>query len=113
MDTIKTTHSKFTDKVQSVPLVQKQGIRSKMNVFDYTTKDESKKLFLSSSSKSCDLDPIPTSVLKHCLGILITPITDIITISVETSTAPQDSPSLKTHKTRLQMRTTGRRLRVT
>ena len=42
------------------------------------------------SSKSCDLDPIPTSVLKNCLDILITPITDIINISMETSTFPQN-----------------------
>ena len=46
-------------------------------------------LILSSSSKSCDLDPIPTSVLTTCLDILVTPITDIITISMETSTFPQ------------------------
>ena len=44
----------------------------------------------SSSSKSCDLDPIPTSVLKNCLDILITPITEIINISMETSTFPQN-----------------------
>ena len=33
---------------------------------------------------------IPTSVLKNCLDILITPITDIINISMETSTFPQN-----------------------
>ena len=38
-----------------------------MNVFEHDTEDEIKKLILSSSSKSCDLDPIPTSVLKKCL----------------------------------------------
>ena len=49
-----------------------------------------KKPILSSSSKSCDLDPIPTSVLKNSLDILKTPITDIINISMETSTFPQN-----------------------
>ena len=53
-------------------------------------KMELKSIFLSLSSKSCDLDPIPTSVLKNCLDILITPITDIINISMETSTFPQN-----------------------
>ena len=43
----------------------------------------------SSSSKSCDLDPILTSVLKNCLDILVTPITDIINISMDTSTFPK------------------------
>ena len=61
-----------------------------MNVFERASEDEIKKLILSSSSKSCDLDPIPTSVLKNCLDILITPITDIINISMETSTFQQN-----------------------
>ena len=53
--------------------------------------DEFQKLFWAhASSKSCDLDPIPTSVLKNCLDILITPITDIINISMETSTFLQN-----------------------
>ena len=56
------------------------------HVFERASEDEIKKLILSSSSKSCDLDPIPTSVLKNCLDILITSITDIINISMETST---------------------------
>ena len=61
-----------------------------MNVFERASEDEIKKLILSSSSKSCDLNPIPTSVLKNCLDILITPITDIINISMGTSTFPQN-----------------------
>ena len=61
-----------------------------MNFFERATEDGIKKLILSSSSKSCDLDPILTSVLrKNCLDILITPITDIINIKMETSTFPQ------------------------
>ena len=57
-----------------------------MNDFERATEDENKKLILSSSSKSCDLDPIPTSVLKNCLDIIIT---DIINISIDTSTFPK------------------------
>ena len=49
-----------------------------------------KKLILSSSSKSCDLDPIPSSVLKNRLEILITPTTYIINIYIETSTFPRN-----------------------
>ena len=85
VDKIETIRSKFPDKVQNIPQVQKPEIRSKMNVFERASEDEIKKLILSSSSKSCDLDPIPTSVLKNCLDILIAPITDIINISMETS----------------------------
>ena len=78
------------NKVHNIPSLQKPETRSKMNVFERATEDEIKKLILSSASKSCDLDPIPTSVLKNCLDILITPITDIINTSMETSTFRQN-----------------------
>ena len=90
VDKIDTIRSKFPDKVQNIPQVQKPENRSKMNVFERALEDEIKKLILSSSSKSCDLDPIPTSVLENCFDIIITPITDIINISMETSTFPQN-----------------------
>ena len=96
-------HTKFPDKVQNIPSVQKTDIRSKMNIFERGTEDEIKKLILSSSLKSCDLDPITTSMLKNCLDIIITPVTDIIKISMETSTFLQNfkevhvRPLLKKH----------------
>ena len=89
VDKNETIPSKFPDKVHSIPQVQKTEIRFKINVFEGASEDEMKNLILTSSSKSCDLDPIPTSVLKNCLDIIITPITDIINISMETSTFPQ------------------------
>ena len=58
-----------------------------MNVFENATEDESEKLILTSS---CDQDPIRTNVLKNCLDILIALITDIINISMETSTFPHN-----------------------
>ena len=64
VDKIETIRSKFPDKVQNIPPVQKPELRSKMNVFESASEDEIKKLILSSSSKSYDLDPIPTSMLK-------------------------------------------------
>ena len=56
VDKIENIRSKFPDKVQNIPSAQ--------NVLKRATEDAIKKLILSSSSKSCDLDPIPTSVLK-------------------------------------------------
>ena len=38
-----------------------------MNVFERETEDEIEKAFLGSWPTSCDLDPIPTSVLKIIL----------------------------------------------
>ena len=61
-----------------------------MDVSERAQQDEIEKLFWNSSSKSCDPDPISTSVRKNCLDMLITPITDIINISMETSTFPQN-----------------------
>ena len=90
MDKIETIRSKVQGKVQNIPQVQNPEIRSKIDVFERASEDEIKELILSSSLKSCDLDPIPRSVLKNCLDILITPITDIINISMETSTFPQN-----------------------
>ena len=46
------------------------------------SEDEIKKLILSSS---CDLDPFSTSMVKSCLDIIITPITNISNISMEPS----------------------------
>ena len=54
VDKIETIRSKFPDKVQDIPQVQKPKIRSKMNVFERASEDEIKKLILSSLSKSCD-----------------------------------------------------------
>jgi len=42
------------------------------------------KLIESSSTKSCSLDPMPTHLLKKCLVVLATPITDIINLSLST-----------------------------
>ena len=41
-------------------------------------------------SKSCDLDPIPTILLKACLDVLIKPITDIINASLCYGFFPDD-----------------------
>ena len=43
---------------------------------------------MKSASKSCDLDPIPTNILKALLDILIKPITTIINLSLESITFP-------------------------
>ena len=43
---------------------------------------------MNSASKSCDLDPIPTNILKTLLDILIEPITTIINLSLESGTCP-------------------------
>ena len=76
-------------KYQILQQCKKPEIKSKIKDFECAIEDEIKKPFLGSTSKSCDLNSIPTRVLKNFLDILITPITDKINISMETSTFPQ------------------------
>ena len=45
---------------------------------------------MSSPSKSCDLDPLPTILLKACLDVLLKPITDVINASLCSGLFPED-----------------------
>ena len=53
--------------------------------FEPATADEVKKLFLSSQDKSCDLKALPTKVLQSCIYVLLTRITNIVNLSLESS----------------------------
>lgn len=60
-------------------------------VIDYfipATEEEIKKIILDSPSKSCALDPMPTSLLKKCLHELLPHITQIVNDSLLTGTVP-------------------------
>ena len=50
--------------------------------------DEVRHLVLRAPCKSSDLDPIPTSLVKDCIGILITQITSIINLSLTEGSFP-------------------------
>ena len=54
----------------------------------YVTADEVRHLVLRAPCKSSGLDPIPTSLVKDCIDILITPITSIINLSLTESSFP-------------------------
>ena len=60
--------------------------------FRIVHQEEVRKIISSSPSKSCSLDPIPTSILKLCLDEL----TPVLTLIVNTSLEFADfSPELK------------------
>ena len=44
--------------------------------FEPATVDEVRKIIMCSPNKSCDLDPLPTTLLKACLDTLFKPLTD-------------------------------------
>ena len=56
--------------------------------FSPVTQDEVSKLIGQSSDTFCDLDPIPTSLLKQCLPVLLPTITNIINLSLSSGTFP-------------------------
>ena len=74
-DKIKTIRANFLNQVDDVPSVQKPKIRNKLFNLEPASDDEVRKIIMKSASKSCDLDPIPTNILKALLDILIKPIT--------------------------------------
>jgi exonuclease III len=52
------------------------------------SEDEVRKLITSSPTKSCNLDPIPTDLLKTCLEVLLPVVTKIVNLSLSTSIMP-------------------------
>ena len=52
--------------------------------------DEVRKIISRSPAKSCELDPIPTDLLKKCKSTIVPAITRIINISLDTGVVPED-----------------------
>ena len=61
-----------------MPDIQSPTVESRMTCFEPATADEVRKIIINSPSKTCDLDPIPTELLKTCLYVLLVPITQIL-----------------------------------
>ena len=54
------------------------------------SEEEVRKIIRSSPTKSCDLDPIPTWILKECLDVLVPLITVIVNLSLNNSDVPKN-----------------------
>ena len=65
-DKIRTIRANFSNQVNDVPFVQKPKIRNKLFNLEPASEDEVRKIIMKSASKSCDLDPFPTNILKAC-----------------------------------------------
>ena len=104
----------FTDKVTklsasfpSVPLISPHCPPPvpPPNLFQFlpATTAEVRKIILTSSSTTCCLDSIPTSLLKSCIDVLITPITTLVNLSLSEGSFPSNfktatvKPLLKKH----------------
>jgi len=72
-----------------------------LSYFSSVTEEEVSKIISQSSNTYCDLDPVPTSLLKQCLSVLLPTLTTIINISLSTGVFPDQlkacsvSPLLK------------------
>ena len=58
--------------------------------FRKLAEDEVRKLIMPSKSTTCKLDPIPTSLLKEHISILLPIITKMINLSLQTGVFPND-----------------------
>ena len=72
----------FTSDVHNMPDIKSPTVKSRMTCFKLATADEVRKLSINSPSKTCDLDPIPTELLKSCLDVLLVPITQMVYLSL-------------------------------
>ncbi len=57
--------------------------------FPTVTAEQVRQLIMKSASKSCSLDPGPTWLIKNCLDGLLPIITEIVNLSLSTSTVPE------------------------
>ena len=61
---------------------------SMLTSFSCISSEEVKKFIIKSPDKACDLDPVPTWVLKQCLSELLSLITAIVNTSLENGSLP-------------------------
>ena len=59
-----------------------------LTTFANVTEEEIGKILSDSPTKSCELDPIPTSLLKKCAGVLVPVITVIVNTSLNSGIFP-------------------------
>jgi hypothetical protein len=61
---------------------------SSLEILKPTSEDEITKLIKKSPCKSCDLDPVPTFLLKECLDVLAPIICKLVNLSLKTGVVP-------------------------
>ena len=101
-DKVSLICSTFSDHPSNHANLDPLQINSPLAAFTPATVDEVRKIIMPCPNKSCDLDPLPTTLLKACLDSLINPITNIINASLCSRMFPDDfkqahvGPLLKT-----------------
>ena len=62
--------------------------KNKFVSFQTISEEEVLEIIKSTPNKSCDLDPIPTSLVLDCISVLLTPITNIVNYSLQEGSFP-------------------------
>jgi hypothetical protein len=70
------------------PIAESHQALTTMTTFNLTTEDEVQKLVMSAPTKSCNIDPIPTWLLKECLPALLPVLTKLVNASLTTAEMP-------------------------
>ena len=83
-------HSAFTDDISDIVNGNSPHVNSQLASFEPATTAKVRKIMMSSPCKSCDLDPLPTALLKAYLDVLIKSITDILNASLCFGLFPED-----------------------
>ena len=81
-------HTSIPPVNQSPHFPQPPCTPPKLTEFRPTDINEITKLILQSPTKQCELDPIPTSLLKQSISVLAPTITNIINLSLSSGTFP-------------------------
>jgi hypothetical protein len=71
------------------PHTEPSHVPTSLTFFYPVTREEISKLISQSSNTFCDLDPIPTSILKQCLSALLPTITNIVNLSLSSGVFPK------------------------
>ncbi len=77
---------------EEIEMDEVPGTESTFSEFELLTEDEVKKIILSFPNKQCGLDPLPLSMLKECLPVILGHITRIVNLSLRMGDL---SPNLK------------------
>ena len=97
VDKIVKIQSDISDKQESIAdlcalrsEIQQFSTSSRLSSFEPTTVDEICKIVKSMSNATCDLDPIPTDLLKECLSEIAPQLCRIVNLSLQSAHIPKE-----------------------
>ena len=81
---------RIREELDDLPLYQPSNDTPEFNNFKEVSKDQIQRLVMRTKSKSCELDLIPTTLLKNILPSILPAITKIINLSLLSGTFLQN-----------------------